>query len=105
MYSKLSKTVCLFNRLKLYLPSEIMKTLYNSPVHPHLNYSIEPWYGTSLVSTIRTSELQKKAIRAFYNLPYLEHTNNYLKIYSIIEIKDLYKFNMCNYLFRSNASA
>ena len=106
IFSKLSKTVGSFNRLEHFLPPEIMKTLYHSLVHPYLNCSIETkiWYGKSLVSTRRASVLQKKVIRAVYNLPYNDHTSDYFKTSKILKIGNLYKNNLCNHIIRSNAS-
>ena len=101
--SKLSKNVGLFNKLKHFLPPEVMKSLYHPHVHPYLNYSIESCYGTSLVSTSRASVLQEKAIRVVYILPYNYHTNDWFKTSKILKIKDLYNLNLCNYLFHSNA--
>ena len=70
VFSKLSKTVGLFSRLKLFLPPEIIKkNLYHSLVHPYPIYNIESWYGTSLVSTSRASVLQKKSYVPFTIYP------------------------------------
>ena len=57
-----------------------------------------------MVRDITNFHIQKKAIRGVYNLPYNDHTNDYFKTSNILEIKNLYKVKLCNYLFRSNAS-
>ena len=44
--------------------------------------------------------ITKKKLRAVYNLP----SNDYLKLSNILKLEDLYKFNVCNYLYRSNNS-
>ena len=41
--TKISKNVGIINRLKYYLLSRILLTLYNSLVLPYLNYSILTW--------------------------------------------------------------
>ena len=40
---KLTKTICILNRLKHELPLPILKTIYNTLFLPHLNYEILLW--------------------------------------------------------------
>ena len=100
MCSKLSKSVGLLHRLKHYLPQEIMKKLYYSLVHPYINYGIQSWHGASQSATSGVHVLQKKAIRAVFNLNFNAHTNDYIKQSSILKSNELYKFNLCCHLYK-----
>ena len=46
---------------------------------PYLNYAIESGYGAPEYTVEKIKVLQRKAIRAIFNLPYNEHTTRYLK--------------------------
>ena len=67
---------------------------------PRLTYSIESWLGAPQYSLNRVMVLQKKIIRAIYNLPYSFHTeNNFVsnKIFKIHEhSSSLFGGNMFN---------
>ena len=100
MCNKLSKSVGLLHRLKYYLPEEIMKRLYYSLVQPYINYGIETWHGTSQSATSGVHVPQKKTIRAVFNLNYNDHTNEYIKRNFILKCNEIYKMNLCCYLFK-----
>ena len=57
--SKVSKYNGLLNKLKHYLASNVLKTLYESLILPHINYALLDWGFNST----RIYQLQKKAIR------------------------------------------
>ena len=57
--SKISKYNGLLNKLKHYLASNVLKTLYESLILPHINYALLAWGFNST----RIYQLQKKAIR------------------------------------------
>ena len=68
--------------------------LYNSLILPHLNYGIECWYATPNFALNKLEILQKKAIRAIFNLPYNSHTNDIFKENSLLKLHDIYKLNL-----------
>ena len=68
--SKLSQTVGIMNKLKDYLPQNILSTIYNSLVLPHLNYGILAW-GHKFS---RIAYLQKKCVRIISHCNYIAHT-------------------------------
>ena len=100
MSSKLSKSVGLLHRLKHYLPEEIMKKLYYSLIHPYLNYGIESWHGASQSAVSGVHVLQKKVIRAVFNLDFNAHTNQHFKQSFILKCKELYTFNLSSHLYK-----
>ena len=86
--------------LKHFIPDYILKTLYNSLILPYISYGIEVWYATSDTLSSKISILQKKSIRAIHNLDYIAHTNEYFKNDNILKIQDLYKLQICSYLYK-----
>jgi hypothetical protein len=90
---KISKSICILNKLKHYLPEQTLKTIYNSLINSHINYGILCWgYKTN-----RLLKLQKKAIRIVCHTKYNAHTQPLFKRLNILTIQDilirkLYKF-------------
>ena len=41
--NKISRTVGVINRLKNYIPQNVLFTIYNTLIMPHLNYGILTW--------------------------------------------------------------
>lgn len=102
--SKLSKSLGILYRLNSFFPSNILKTLYFSLFHPYLNYAIDSWYGAPEYAVETIKVLQRKAIRAIFNLPYNEHTTRYFKEAKILKLEDIYKLNICSTVFTSLTS-
>ena len=66
--NKISISLGIMNRLKRYLP-QILRTIDNSLILPHINYSVLVWGFKSS----RISKLQKKAARMISSSRYLNH--------------------------------
>ena len=98
--SKLSRNVGILFKLKDYFPSQTLKMLYNSLILPYLTYCIEAWYAAPRYLSHRVHVLQKKSIRAIYDLDYNDHTNNYFKCNSILKLEDLYNVRACSLVFK-----
>ena len=98
--SRLSRNVGILFKLKEYFPSQILKMLYNSLILPYLTYCIEAWYAAPNYLSHRVHVLQKKSIRAIYDLNYNDHTNDYFKCNSILKLKDLYNVRACSLVFK-----
>jgi len=91
--NKISKTIGVMRCLKHEIPQHILKTIYYSLIHSHLNYGILCWgWNNKQVAT-----LQKKAIRVVTNSKYNAHTEPLFKKMRILKFQDiiyqkLYKF-------------
>ena len=94
--NKLSKYVGIINRLKRYLPSHILKTLYFSLVHSSLNYALLAWG----FNCGRLKKLQKKIIRIITNSKFNAHTEPILKEVGILKLEDMFKLNICKWYYR-----
>ena len=76
---KVARVIGILNKLKHIFSHEIMRTIYNSLIHPHLIYGLYLWG----FSPKRLTVLQKKAVRILSLRPYVSHSTTrplYLKI-------------------------
>ena len=94
--TKISKYTGVLCRLKHFIPSFILKTLYNSLILPHFTYGILAW-GKNYN---RLFKIQKKTIRIITNSKYNAHTEPIFKALTILKLEDLYK--LCVYKFYFN---
>ena len=99
--SKISKSLGILNRVKTVLPTHIKINLYYSLIYPYLIYCILSWFAAPNYLTNRISILQKKCIRAIYNLNYNEHTKSYFEKSKVFTIPDLYTRNVLIYVYKT----
>ena len=86
------------SRLKRFLPVEILKTIYNALVQPHLNYGILLW-GKNIR---RICKLQKWAVRSITCSKYNAHTDPLFIKLKILKVDDIYKLNLLKFAFKYN---
>ena len=87
--NKLSKISGVLNRMKNILPTNIMRTLYHSMVHSHMNYGILAWG----FECSRIVKIQKKLIRIITCAKYNAHTEPLFKAMDILKVDDLSNLN------------
>ena len=93
--SKLSKIIGIMNKLKEYLPSYILQTIYNSLVLPHLNYGILTWGHKSA----RVAQLQKRCVRIVNKSSFLAHTNPIFKNLKLLKVSDIFVHKQLKFYF------
>ena len=84
------------SRLKRFLPKEILKTIYNALIQPHLNFGILLWGN----NVNRIHKLQKWAVRAITCSKYNAHTTPLFKDLKLLSIHDIYKLNMLKFYYK-----
>ena len=94
--NKISQTIGIMNKLKHFIPSDILKIIYNSLVLPHLHYGILLWG----YSTERLFKLQKKSIRIISSSKYNAHTEPLFKTLEIIKIHDIHKLQQYKFIHK-----
>ena len=94
--NKISKIIGVLNKLKFIIPDQILPTIYNSLILPHLNYCILTWGYDSK----RLYKLQKKALRIINKSPYLAHTDPMFIKYNVLKVKDILEQNHLKFLFK-----
>ena len=91
---KLSKTLGVMTKLKNFLPTNVLRTIYNSLIHSYINYGIVIW-GWQANNIFK---LQKRAIRTVSKTNYTAHTSplfRYLKILKLPDICALHDLKFC----------
>ena len=96
---KISKNIGIMNRLKYFLPSNILLTLYNSFVLPYLNYSILTW-GSPTPKCKRLLTLQKRAVRVIFKTDFREHTGPLFANLKLLKFTDLYYLNLGLFMYK-----
>ena len=94
--NKLSRSIGVMNKLKRFLPSHIMLTLYNTMILPHLQYSILCWGHCAT----RISKLQKKAVRIISHSKYNAHTNPLFKTLHLLKLDDIVKYFTVKFYYK-----
>ena len=92
----MNRNLGLINKLKHFVPTYVLKILYDSLILPHLYYGNLAW-GTN---TQRLSKLQKKAIRIISCGKYNAHTEPLFKKHHILKIDDIYRLNCLKFYFK-----
>ena len=98
---KVSKTTGIMNRLKNTLPRNILLTLYNSLVLPHLTYGILAWGASNTNDLLK---LQKKAVRIITNSRYNAHADPLFKDLQLLKLKDLCTLNELRFCYKYEKS-
>ena len=94
--NKISKHIGILNKLKHFLPMNVLRMLYCSLILPHLTYSVLAW-GFDLV---RLDKLQKRAIRTITCSKYNSHTEPIFKKLNLLKLKDLFNLNVLKFFFK-----
>ena len=82
----MSRIIGLLNQMKMIFPQEILLSIYNTLILPHLNYCILSWGKYCEQITL----LQKRAMRAVCCTKYNAHTEPLFKISNVLKFNDLY---------------
>ena len=92
----ISRSLGFMNRLKRYLPQNILHTIYNSLILPHINYSILVWGFKSS----RISKLQKRAVHMISCSKYNAHTEPLFKSLNLLKVEDIFKIKILKFYYK-----
>jgi hypothetical protein len=87
------------NNVKRSLSVANLKLLYHSLVHSHLTYGTALWGSAYQYKLHKLEITQKKCIRHICGVPYNEHTNPLFKKLGILKLKDIYKIQLCKFMY------
>ena len=82
----MSRIIGLLNQMKMIFPQEILLSIYNTLILPHLNYCILSWGRYCEQITL----LQKRAMRALCCTKYNAHTEPLFKMCNVFKFNDLF---------------
>ena len=97
--AKISKTIGILNSLKHFLPTDILRTIYNSLIVCHLNYGILLW-GTQLSENDKLHKLLKRAVRIITSNSYLSHSEPLFAQLCLLMSCDIYKCQLIKFIFK-----
>ena len=123
IHSTISRAIFMIKQVKNLLPTDSLKTLYYTMIHPYLTYGILAWGNATQANLKKIIVLQKRAIRIIHKVPYNGHTEPLHKKSKILKLGDQYKFeatlfmhnyamgklplsfaNMCTFNYESQAN-
>ena len=93
--SKISNNINNMYRLKHMVPSEILLTIYNGLIKPHILYGLKCWG----FSQERILKLQKKAMQIMCSSGYLSHSEPLFKKLNVLKIDGMFKLQMLTFCF------
>ena len=97
--NKIVKTVGILNILKIYLPLNVLRIIYNSLILPHLNYGILLW-GHQAKQTKQIQVIQKRAVRILTGSKYNSHTEPLFKQINLLKVNDICKLNEIKFYYK-----
>jgi hypothetical protein len=96
--NKISQTIGILNKMKHFLPKNILRTIYSSLILSHITYGILLWGHT----TTRLFKLQKKAIRIITLSKYNSHTEPIFKQLNLLKIEDIHNQQLLKFFHKLN---
>ena len=93
---KISKTIGIINKLKHFLSSYILHTLYNSLILPHIHYGLLIW-GCRYE---RIFKLQQQVIRIITLNQYNSHSGPLFKSLKLLKIRDILKLQQLKFIYK-----
>ena len=93
---KISQIHGALSRLKKFVPSDILKMIYNALVQPHLNYGILLW-GNNIKRIIK---LQKWSVRSITSSKYNAHTEPLFLKLRLLKVEDIYKMCVLKFYYK-----
>ena len=98
---KISRSIGILRKLQYKLSSQLLLTLYNVLIKPHLFYCNIVWGSTLDNSLNSLLILQKRALRLVANVPSTYHSSVLFKKYGVLKITDINKLLMLSFIYRS----
>lgn len=95
--NKISKVNGILNKFKNFLPKDILLSIYNSLILPHLNYCLLTW-GFGIVNRIQ--KIQKRAVRYISHSEYRAHTAPLFNSLRLLTFDDIFMRLILKFLFQ-----
>ena len=98
---KLSKSIGILSKIRLFIPIKCLRMLYFSIIHPYILYCL-PIYGATYDTHLQPLVLlQKKAVRIISGAGFLDHTTPLFHKNKILKLGDLYKHSVACFVFKN----
>ena len=93
---KIARVIGLLRKLKYMLPTQVLRSIYNSLILPHMHYALLAWG----IQCPKIELLQNKALRVIFSKSPIAHTEPLLKIMSQPKLSDLYIINLLKLYYK-----
>ena len=97
---KISKNLGVLYKLRQYVPSATLLTVYRSIIESYINYCILIFGNASSTHLSPLIVAQKKAVRIVAKEPPLSHTNPIFFNLKLLKVPDFYKYNLGIYMWK-----
>ena len=94
--NKISRTLGVLNKLKRFLPMNILKIMYNSMILPYLQFGVKLWG----FEQGRLKLLQKRAIRIITLSKYNAHTEPLFKDVRLLQLEHIFKLACLKFYYK-----
>ena len=99
---KLKRSIGILSKLRYFLSTKTLPSLYYALVGPFLNYCIIAW-GNTYQTTFSLQPLfilQKKALRIITLSSYNEHSNPLFKNLNVVKLSDVITFQLAVFMYK-----
>ena len=92
--NKVSKASYIISKIRHYVDLPILKMIYYSLVHPHLNYCLTAWGGTCNTTLKPLITVQKRIVRIMTSSPFDSSSRPIFLKLGILPLNKLYNLNL-----------
>ena len=96
--NKISSALYALNQVKKILPMKTLKTIYNSILQPHLQYSVITWGNAKLKDLEPLIMKQKKAVRLVSKSKYNAHCEPLFSQLNILKLQDIFHLSVSSFI-------
>ena len=96
---KIAKGLGMLNRVKSFLPRNILLMVYSTLIKPFLSYCCILWGGASVTSLNKIHVLQKRALRIITKSPLRAPSNPLFVALNLLHIYDIYKLQVSLFMY------
>ena len=104
LISKLSRSVGILFKLKPFLTTPALLSLYYAIFHSHIQYAIFIWGSTYKSYSIKITSLQNKAIKIIGGGTWFDNATPFYKKFKILKFKDLFKLETALFIYKFKAN-
>ena len=98
---KISMNCGILSKLKHFLPCNILRTLYQTLIVPHMAYCSNIWSGTSPSNLNHLKVLQKRALRHIGQVEPREHTSYLFRKFNLLKFADIIDLNVAVFSYKA----
>ena len=96
---KISKSVNIIAKLKSYVTSQSLISIYYAPVYPYLTYGCVLWGNNYEVPLSQLMRLQNKVVTIINNVPLHDHITPHYVNLGLIKVPDIVKLYTCQLFY------